>query len=138
MLDRGVKKEVQEDAKSVLVELRHKTDREEHLLHEKYNTKHEVSAIPDELCGKIWSEGSQPEVQPRPVIHLLLAETVGRNGRVAPLPLQTPAQPSQPAYGRRTEADPQHAAKESGSGNHRAVVQAAGKRLHALCGKPVS
>ena len=50
MLDTGSKKKVQEDAKSVIVELLHKTDREEHLLHEKYNTKHEVSAIPHELC----------------------------------------------------------------------------------------
>ena len=129
---------MQEDAKSVIVELLHKTDREEHLLHEKYNTKHEVSAIPHELHGEIRGEGGQPEVQPCPVIHLLLAETEGWNARIAPLPLQTPAQPSQPAHRRRTEADPKHAAKKPGSGDHRAVVQAAGKRLHALRGKLVS
>ena len=40
---------MQEDAKSVIVELLDKTDREEHLLHEEYNTEHEVSAIPNEV-----------------------------------------------------------------------------------------
>ena len=76
-MDSAPKKEVQEDAKSVIVELQQQRSRKEHLLHEKYNTKHDVLAIPDELRAAVWGEGSQQEVQSSQIIHLLLAETMG-------------------------------------------------------------
>ena len=116
---------MQEDAKSVIVELRQQRSRKEHLLHAEYNTEHEVPTIPDELCTTVWSEGSQQEIQSRQVIHLLLAETLGRKHGIAAMPVQTPARPFQPAHRRRAEANPQHAAPEPGSGDHRAVVPVA-------------
>ena len=58
----GEKKEVQEDAKSVIVKLRPKTDRKEHLLHEKYNTKHEVFAIGNVLCAETRGSGGKPNI----------------------------------------------------------------------------
>ena len=61
-MDTGSKKEVQEDAKSDIVELRQQQSRKEHLLHAEYNTEHEVSAIPNELRAAVRGEGSQQEV----------------------------------------------------------------------------
>ena len=58
----GVKKEVQEDAKSVIVELLHKTVRKELTLRGNYNTGYELQAIPNEICNCSWSEQSQPKV----------------------------------------------------------------------------
>ena len=77
-MDNVPKKEVQEDAKSVIVELQQQRSRKEHLLHAEYNTEHEISAILDELRAAVWGEGSQQEIQPSQVIHLLLAEAMGR------------------------------------------------------------
>ena len=112
------KKKVQEDAKSVIVELRHQRSRKEHLLHEEYNTEHEVSAIPDELRTAVWGEGSQSEIQSCQIVYLFLAEAMGWKHGIAAMPVQTPTCPSQPAHRRRAETNPQHAAPEPGSGHH--------------------
>ena len=117
-MDSVPKKEVQEDAKSVIVELQQQRSRKEHLLHEEYNTEHEVSAIPDELRAAVRGEGGQPEIQSGQIVHLLLAEAMGRKHRIAAIPIQTSAFPPQPTHGRGIEADPQHAASKPGSGNH--------------------
>ena len=137
ILDSRTKKKVQEDAKSVIVELQQQRSRKEHLLHEEYNTEHEVSAISDELRGKARGEGGEQEIQSGQVIHLLLAEAMGWDNGIAAIPIQAPAFSSQPAHRRRIEVDPQHAAKEPESWDHRAVVPIARKRLHPMCGKPV-
>ena len=109
---------MQEDAKSVIVELQQQRSRKEHLLHEEYNTKHEVSAIPNELRAAVWGEGSQSEIQSCQIVYLLLAEAMGRKRGIAAMSIQTPPRPSQSAHGRRTEADPEHAAKEPRPGHH--------------------
>ena len=118
MLDTGSKKKVQENAKSVIVELRKQRSRKEHLLHEEYNTEHEVSAIPDELCAAVRGEGGEQEVQPRQIVHLLLAKTMGRKHGIAPISVQTPAFSPESAHRRRIEADPQHASAKPGPGDH--------------------
>lgn len=43
----------------------------EPLLHEEYNTKHEISAIPDGIRPAVWGIGGEPEVQSVAVVHLL-------------------------------------------------------------------
>ena len=128
---------MQEDAKSVIVELRHQRSRKEHLLHEEYNTEHEVSAIPDELRAAVWREGGQPEIQSRAVIHLLLAEAMGRKHGIAAMSIEAAPFAPEPAHGRRIEADPQHAAQEPRLGDDRAMVSPAGARIQPLCGEPV-
>ena len=109
---------MQENAKSVIVELRKQRSRKEHLLHAKYNTEHEVSAIPDELRAEVWGEGSQQEVQPGQVVHLLLAKTMGWKHGIAAIPVQTSPFPPQTAHRRGIEADSQHEATKPGSGDH--------------------
>ena len=62
------------------------------ILHEQeYNTGHGVSAIPDEVCREIRRQPSQPEVQQKPVVHLLLEGTLERDAGVIGLPV--PAAP---------------------------------------------
>jgi len=42
----------------------HNLTRGDQILHEKkYNTRHGISAIPDEICGEIWCQQGQQEVQ---------------------------------------------------------------------------
>ena len=136
-MDSVPKKGVQEDAKSVIVELEQQRSRKEHLLHAEYNTEHEVSAILDELRAAVRGEGGQQEVQPSQIVHLLLAEAMGRKYGIVAIPVKTTTQPPPSTHGRRIEADPQHAATKPRSGNHRTVVSIAGKRLHPMRGKPV-
>jgi hypothetical protein len=45
--------------------------------HEQCNTRYEISAIPNAVCAKERSAGSEQEIQQAPLIHLLLAGTVG-------------------------------------------------------------
>ena len=63
-----------------------------HILHEQaYNTRHGVSAIPDEIRGELRGQPRQPEVQQEPVVHLLLEEPLGWNSSLFSLPI--PAAP---------------------------------------------
>ena len=98
-------------ASSDKVELPHNNlTRGGHILHEQaYNTRHGVSAIPDEIRRELRGQPRQPEVQQEPVVHLLLEDPLGRDGAVPGLPVQTPAQPSQSAHGGGAEADPGYA-----------------------------
>ena len=48
-----------------------------HILHDQYNTRHAVPAIPDEIRGEIRREPSKSKVQQKPVIYLLLAGPLG-------------------------------------------------------------
>ena len=65
-----------------------------HILHGKeYNTGHGISAILDEIRGKIRREPSQPEIQQEPVIYLLLERTLGWDGAVSGLPVPAAASP---------------------------------------------
>ena len=81
-----------------------------HILHEQeYNTRHGISAIPNEIRGEIRRQPRQPEVQQEPVVYLLLESPLGWNSGLFGLPVQTASQPSQPAYRGRAEADPRYA-----------------------------
>ena len=66
-------------ASSVIVEVANNNEtRGDHILHEKqYNTRHGVSAIPDEVCRKIRRQPGQPKVQQKPVVYLLLESPLG-------------------------------------------------------------
>ena len=66
-------------ASSVIVEVadNNKT-KGDHILHEqKYNTRHGVSAIPDEIHREIRRQPSQPKVQQKPLLHLFLESPLG-------------------------------------------------------------
>ena len=86
----------------VIVELT--SPKGDHIPHEQeYNTRHGISAIPNEVCGEIRRQPRQPEVQQEPVVHLFLKAALGRKCGVPYLPVQTPPQSSKPAHGGRTE-----------------------------------
>ena len=89
----------------VIVKLPHQTSpKGDHIPHEqKYNTRHGLSAIPNEVHREIRRQPRQPEVQQEPVVHLFLEAALGRKCGVPCLPAQTPPQPSQPAHGGRPE-----------------------------------
>ena len=99
MLDSRERKRQKDGAKSVKVELSHLTQpRGGHILHEKeYNTGHGVQAIPNEICGKIRRQPSQPEVQQEPVLYLFLAGSLGRECGVSGLSVQASSQSSKSA-----------------------------------------
>ena len=89
----------------VIVKLPHQTSpKGDHIPHEqKYNTRHGLSAIPNEVHREIRRQPRQPEVQQEPVVHLFLEAALGRKCGVPCLPVQTSPQPSQPAHGGRPE-----------------------------------
>ena len=89
----------------VIVKLPYQTSpKGDHIPHEQeYNTRHGISAIPNEVCGEIRRQPRQPEVQQEPVVHLFLKAALGRKCGVPYLPVQTPPQSSKPAHGGRTE-----------------------------------
>ena len=93
-------------ASCVKVELpRNNLTKGDHIPHEqKYNTRHEVSSNPNEVRGEIWRRARRPEVQQKPVVHLLLETAPGRKCGVPCLSIKTPAQPSEPAHRGRAEA----------------------------------
>ena len=80
-------------ASSDKVELPHNNlTRGGHILHEQaYNTRHGVSAIPDEIRGELRGQPRQPEVQQEPVVHLLQEDPLGWNSSLFSLPI--PAAP---------------------------------------------
>ena len=109
-----------------------------HILHEQeYNTGHGISAIPDEVRGEIRGQPGQPEVQQEPVVHLLLEGTLGWDRAVPGLPVPAATQPSKPAHGGGTEADPGHAPQEPSPWHGGAVAPPASERLHPPPGEPV-
>ena len=63
----------------VIVKLPHQTSpKGDHIPHEQeYNTRHGLSAIPNEVRREIWRQPRQPEVQQEPVVHLLLEAALG-------------------------------------------------------------
>ena len=74
----------------------------DHIPHEsKYNKGHEVSSIPNEVRREIWRRARQPEVQQKPVVHLLLETALGWKCGIPCLSVQAASQPSKPAYGRQ-------------------------------------
>ena len=61
----------------VIVELT--SPKGDHIPHEKeYNTRHGISAIPNEVRGEIRRQPRQSEIQQEPVVHLLLEAALGR------------------------------------------------------------
>lgn len=108
-----------------------------HILHGQYNTRHAVSAIPHEVCGEIRRQPSQPEVQQKPILYLLLESTLGWNGRLLGLPIPAASQSSKSAHGGRTKADPGYAPQESQTRHGRVLAQAETARLHPPPGKSV-
>ena len=78
-----------------------------HILNgQEYNTRHGVSAIPDEIRREIRRDPCQPEVQQEPVVYLLLDGSVGWKPGISGLLVPAAAQPPQAAHRGRAEADP--------------------------------
>ena len=123
----------------VIVKLPHQTSpKGDHIPHEqKYNTRHGLSAIPNEVHREIRRQPRQPEVQQEPVVHLFLEAALGRKCGIPCLPVQTPPQPSQPAHGGRAETHSRHAPQKSQTGHDRTVAPSAAARLHPLSGELV-
>ena len=107
------------------------------IFHEQYNTRHEVSAIPDEVRRKIRSKPSRPEIQQGAFLHLFLESPVGRHSGIALLSKQTPPQPSQSAYGGGTEAHPGHAPEKPHAGSAGTVVPVMQTRLYPTARIPL-
>ena len=76
-------------ASCVKVELPHNNfTRGDPIPHEqKYNTGHGLQAITNEVCREIWRQPSQPEIQQKPLLHLLLETAL--DGTVASLACQS-------------------------------------------------
>ncbi len=89
-----------------------------------------LQAIPDEVRGKIRCQPRKPEVQQKPIVHLLLEAALGRNCGVPHLLVQTPAQPPEPAHRGRAEAHPQYVPPESNTGHDRALAPSAAARIY--------
>ena len=72
----------------VIVKLPHQTSpKGDHIPHEKkYNTRHGLSAIPNEVHREIRREPRQPEVQQEPVVHLFLEAALGWKCGIPGLP----------------------------------------------------
>ena len=126
-------------ASSVKVEVAdNNSTRGGHILHaHEYNTRHGISAIPDEIRREIRRQPSQPEVQQEPVVHLLLEGPLGWERGIPGLPVPAAPQPSQPAHRRGAEADPGHAPPQSRLGHGGAVAPAAEAGLQPPPGEPV-
>ena len=105
------KKRMKDRASSVIVELPHNNlTKGGHILHEqKYNTGHGVSAIPDEVCGKIRRQPCRPKVQQKPVVHLLLESPVGWHCGILGLSVKKAPQSPQSAHRSRNEVNPGYA-----------------------------
>ena len=75
----SVKKEYGNRSKCVIVKLPHQTSpKGDHIPHEQEcNTRHGLSAIPNEVRRKIRRQPRQPEVQQEPVVYLLLEAALG-------------------------------------------------------------
>ena len=108
-----------------------------HILHDQYNTRHAVPAIPDEIRGEIRREPSKSKIQQKPVIYLLLAGPLGWQCGVPGLPVPTSPQPSQSAHWGGTETDPGYAPQESNARHGGAVASLKAARLHPSSGKIV-
>ena len=90
-MDKRIKR-MKDRALSVKVELSHNNlTKGGHILHDQYNTRHAVPAIPDEIRGEIRREPSKSKIQQKPVIYLLLAGPLGRKCGVPDLSIPTSA-----------------------------------------------
>lgn len=125
-------------ASRVKVELPHaNSPKGGHILHDQYNTRYEVSAIPNEVCREIRCQPCKPKVQQKQVVYLLLEGALGRKCGVPGLPVQTAPQSSEPAYRGGTEVDPRYAPPKSKARNGRTVAPPEAAWLHPPSGKPV-
>ena len=99
----------------VIVKLPHQTSpKGDHIPHEqKYNTRHGLQAIPNEVRRKVRRQPRQPEIQQKPVVHLLLETALGWKCGILGLPVRTPAQSPKPAHRGRTEIHSCHAPQKS-------------------------
>ena len=77
---------------SGIVELRHQL-RKELKPHEQYNTGHEIPPFSAHLRAEVRCKLCQPEVQQKPVLHLLLACPLRRFPAIPGLPVPTSSQP---------------------------------------------
>ena len=72
------KKRLRERRKSDRIKLPHQfTERRSSISHEQYNTKYEVSSIPNEIFGKIRSKQGKQKIQQITVIHIFLEKQMG-------------------------------------------------------------
>ena len=130
---------MKDKASSVIVEVAsNNRTRGGHILHEQeYNTRHGISAIPDEIRRKIWRQPRQPQVQQEPVVHLLLEGSLGRLGAVPGLSVPASSQPPTPTHRSGAEADSGHAPPQPQPGHDRAVAPAAAAGLYSPPGESV-
>ena len=100
-----------------------KTSERSHISHEQqYNTRHGLPLIPDEIRRKVRRQPRKPQIQQKPLLHLLLETTLGRDCSIPRLPVQTPSQPSKSAYRGGTEAHPGYAPPKPGSRDDRVMA----------------
>lgn len=130
---------MKDKALSVKVELsHHNLTKGGHILHEQeYNTGHGVQAILNEVCGEIRREPGLPEVQQKPVVHLLLAGSLGWKCGIPCLPVSTSSQPPQPTHRGRTKVDPEYAPQESNTWHGGAMAPPETTGLYPPSGEPV-
>lgn len=138
ILDRRKKEKKDRDSSGIVGVAANNCTKGDHILHgKKYNTGHGIQAITDEVCGEIRREPCEPEIQQKPLVHLLLESALGWKRGIPCLSVQTAAPSSKPAYGGGNEAHPGHAKTESNTGNGGALAPAPQARVHPLPGKPV-
>ena len=100
ILDRREKEMKDGDASGIAGVAANNCTKGDHILHgKKYNTGHGIQAITDEVCGEIRREPCEPEIQQKPLVHLLLESALGWKRGIPCLSVQTAEPPSKPAYG---------------------------------------
>ncbi len=129
---------MKDKASSVIVEVAdNNLTRGGHILHEQeYNTRHGISAIPDEIRREIRHQPCQQKVQQKPVVYLLLEGALGWKCFFPGLPVPASSQPSEPAHRSRIEADKGYAPPQSRSGYGGTLAPAPPKRLYPTSRKP--
>ena len=100
ILDRRKKEKKDRDSSGIVGVAANNCTKGDHILHgKKYNTGHGIQAITDEVCGEIRREPCEPEIQQKPLVHLLLESALGWKRGIPCLSVQTAAPSSKPAYG---------------------------------------
>ena len=86
------RKRMRPERPSGIVELRQQL-RKELKPHEQYNTGHEIPPVSAHLRAEVRCKSCQPEVQQKPVLHLLLACPLRRFPAITGMPVPTSSQP---------------------------------------------
>ena len=90
----GKKKRMRPERPSGIVALRHQA-RKKHKPHEPYHPGHEIPPVSAHLCPEVRCKPCRPEVQQKPVLHLLPACPLRRFPAIPGLPVPASSQPPQ-------------------------------------------